>query len=513
VYDKSEKYVLFQLMNDVEPLFASYETELSDYINEMDKDIKVKQEMAKEFDKIEWKDDITTMIPFDKLPDKLKEAYEEDADEAYRNMIEVLAYKITEKDLTPEAREQLMTMPFFLAVPEEMQESNYRYFSKKLNLITGLVTSMSEITNFKFGTLTACRNVEPHIRLMDKVDDAPCPVCGNTLKVITDIELPIMRITVETPSGERITAMIHADLWKPSESLSSQQQFLMFRVSETSPLKKIKNIQYLIIGTEKKQEFEVNVDDAKKVARRSTDDILSILTNSLFSDIAGNETLKRMAMLTLASINTQEIKIDYGNIKSSEIGIMNLLFWGREGTAKTRICRKAVSLVGTKLAFGQAGSSTITGLTAAYDKELKSVRMGAVPLNDTRCVLIDELDKFASRSDWTRLLEPAQERRITYNKAGIKATFNCRTALFFTANNRREIQVQQMDTLEQPEISIIEQIKNEIHRPLIDRMDLICGIQTVGVGQDILKSLLTTKCPEVYEENRIKNYFVDYSTD
>ena len=491
------RYSLFNLTDKAHQIMERFTGELADFLAEQDEKYEEREELSNALNenKLIINSNGNKLVSLDKLPNRFKELFEEDADSAYTYFLECMAANIYKRQKqTIRDKETLTSMPFFLSIPKKMKPTSTRYFSNRLNLISGIITGFSEIKLFNLGKLMACRSEDPHFKMLSE-ELGSCPHCNASMREISDVDLPVREISIETPDGERLKAYLHADLWQPKQTAAITQKFLIFKVKENSKFKRLTDIKYLIIGTEQKEEFEYNYNKAKIISAMPSKEIFDTLSNSLFSDIAGLSTLKRAALLSLASINTKQLMIDYGLRKTVIPGMMNTLYWGKPGTAKTKIIKVLTDIMGSKIAFGQAGGSTITSLTVAYDDKQKSLRMGAIPLNDTRCVLIDELDKF-SKFDYPKLLEPAAERSLHINKGGLSGFFHARTVMFFTGNNKANIGS-----------DIIEQLKKEIHRPLIDRMDIICVVKTVKSGMDILGELLTSTSHDILTAQEIKNYF------
>ena len=100
---------------------------------------------------------------------------------------------------------------------------------------------------------------------------------------------------------------------------------------------------------------------------------MDLFDNSLFSDIIGNKTLKDLAVITMGSINTQRLRMYARGSYINKRGILNTLFYGVPGTAKTQIARRMVDLVRVNIADAEAGNTSEAGWTAAYEKNVFNI--------------------------------------------------------------------------------------------------------------------------------------------
>ena len=399
----------------------------------------------------------------------------------------------------------------FFKVPKDGELSN-DYMRKGLCQVKGWITGHSEVRDLQFGTVYRCSKDEEHITIetdsKNQID--LCPYCSANVKKIMNLAIPVREIHMETKSMDRFRLIIHAKLWSPSTSPSQEQNLVLFKMSDKfsrvingSP---VSNVNYLAVGVEKEEEPEYNLDRAKELADKSTDEIISTISNSLYSDIAGLGPLKESLILTMGSINTQKLLVEKKGEWKEERGIINTLFWGVEGTAKTAATQRIVSLMSHRLSKGQAGNTSARGLTAAYDKETRSVRAGIIPLNDTRVCLIDELDKFPAGT-FQSLLEPLENKVLTYSKAGLNVQFPSRTVIFMTANNINEISS-----------DCLEQLKQEIDKhggkrtPVIDRCDLIIVIREGTSGLDVLDEWMSAPTSKIISVDDVRNFYENVRT-
>jgi len=426
-------------------------------------------------------------VDLDTLPEKLKAGFKENAEKAYFTIAENIVYNAKDK-------EKLRTMPIFLRLPKQTDMLGASYFNFGLTQLKGWITSFSEPRDIKLGVLNKCLIDDTHHFFSEKSAEV-CKYCGNQAERLAEIEIPVREITLETKEGDRLTLMIHADLWQKPSTFSNQQTFLFFKISGNLLLKRLTKIQYIIVGVNECKEEKPNPKLCGELKAMPTKQLVDLFCESLYPHIAGLMYLKQAAVLTMASMNTQEMLIKVKGEWIPRRGIMNSLMWGREGTAKSTIAEVLTNLLSIQISKGQAGSSSIKGLTAAYDKDIHAIKAGLIPLNDTRVCLIDELDKFNPK-ELAPLLEPMESKTINVSKAGKQVTFDANTVLFFTGNNKKMITG-----------DVIEQIKNEISRPLIDRFDLILAVRDPVHSTDIIDEFLREDVKKRIDVSLIKNYY------
>ena len=439
-------------------------------------------------------------IDIEKLEPDLKGLLKTEGEETYLKICQSL---IAQRE---ELQDPNSLTQIFFKVPETEQLSS-DYMRRGLCQVKGWITGHSEVRNLQFGKVYRCNKDEEHITIETDSKNTIdlCPYCSSDVKRIMNLSIPVREIHLETKAMDRLRLIIHAKLWSPSTSPSQEQRIILFKMSDkfsrTITGSPASNVNYLAVGVEKEEEQEFNFDRAKKLADKPTDEIISTISNSLYSDIAGLEQLKRALVLAMGSINTQKLLIEKRGEWKEERGIINTLFWGVEGTAKTAASQRLVSLMSHRLSKGQAGNTSARGLTAAYDKETRSVRAGIIPLNDTRVCLIDELDKFPAGT-FQSLLEPLENKVLTYSKAGINVQFPSRTVIFMTANNINDISS-----------DCLEQLKQEIDKhggkrtPVIDRCDLIIVIREGTSGIDVLSEWMTSTTSDIIPVEDVKNFY------
>jgi len=420
-------------------------------------------------------------------------------EDAYLKLAEVLVANMEE------LQDPNSLLPIFYKVPKKGLSSDY--LRNGLCKVKGWITGHSQVRELKLGRLYRCEKKEEHITIeTDPANDVDfCPYCSASVKKIKNLTIPVREITLETKDQDRLTMLIHAELWNPSTSPALEQNVVMFKLSDKFSMNirgsPTSAVNYLAVGVEIEKEPSLDVDRARVISEMTTKEIVSSISNSLYSDIAGIENVKAALVLGMGSINLQKLKIFKKGVWQEERGILNVLFWGVEGTAKTAVCQRIVSLCSHRLSKGQAGNTSARGLTAAYDSETRSVRAGIIPLNDTRVCLIDELDKF-NPGTFQSLLEPLESKTLTYSKAGLNVQFPSRTVVFMTANNINEISS-----------DCLEQLKKEIDKhggkrtPIIDRCDIIVVIRMGTSGRAVLTEWLKSPTAKIIPTEDIQNFY------
>jgi len=433
----------------------------------------------------------------DTLPYDLQTTLSSDAETSYIKLCQSLIQKFEPDEHTDKIR----IMPVFFNIPSTLKKISHSadYFKGGLTLISGWVTGFSKTKELRIGKVYRCTENTEHVLLTNDKHEF-CPYCSNDIKIETHVDLPVYEIHIDTSTGEKITAYVHADLWRPGSVQSDEQKILLFKLkSAFVKHKDAQDIKYMVIGLEEEDEFRVDIKKAEALAKKSTAEILSVIDNSLFQDLAGLKPIKDLAIITLASMNTKEMIVPVRGRPMAKRGILNALFYGVPGTGKTEIPKRLVTLVANRLAKGQADNTSQAGWTAAYDSKEKYVRAGLIPLNNTRAVLIDELDKFEKVGF---LLQPLEEKIIDWSKGGLSVSYDAYTVMFMTANNKKPIGE---DPLEQIKQEIEQRGRN--HTPIIDRTDIICLLSEAVSSKDILANWLGTDSTEIYEHDEIKNYF------
>jgi len=454
------------------------------------------------------------IIDLDNLEEELVSQLKTDGEETYLQIVRSI---LTTRE---ELQDPDSLTPIFFKVPEKIELSK-EYTRRGICLIKGWIVAQTEIRELSLGRVFRCDKNEKHLHLETDPKESidVCPTCHGGTKKVLNLTIPVREIHIETKKMDRIKALVHANLWHPSSSRGTEQKVVMFKMSDKfsqnvrgSPTA---SVNYLVVGIEKEEDISVNVDRAKLIADNSTADIINIIDNSILSDIAGLDEVKKSLIIGLGSINTQKLLIQKKGEWMKERGVINTLLWGVEGTGKSAVCRRITELVGLVHAKGMAGTTSAVGLTAGYDKEINAIRAGLLPMNDTRVCFIDELDKF-NPNVFQRLLEPLEESVVHYNKAGFNVTYPARTVVFMAANNIKPITpLKNYDDGNEllETYSCLEQLKNEIDRhggsrtPIIDRCDSIIVIREPVTGIDVLETWTTSSASKIFPKEDIKNYF------
>ena len=443
------------------------------------------------------------LLNLSEIPNELLTELQHNADKGYMNLLNAVAQKHNYGQDTIKLR----NMPIFFNITEDMKTDSYNpeYFKGGLSLLEAYVVGYSELKEIYMGTIYRCSKDETHTIIGDKPDEKKhCAFCGDLsdMDKETDILYPVYELALDFDKGDKMTAYIHAELWKPSLNQGNVQKFLLYKMDRKPSGKKVaSDVNYLIVGYEIKEEEEPNFNAAKKIAEKETQQILDVFDNSLLSEIEGSKDLKDVAVLTMGSINTQELLIPKGKDRYvPKRGILNTLFYGTAGTGKTHVAKKMVDLIKVGVADAMSSETSERGWTSAYVDGY--IRPGLIPMNNTRAVLIDELDKFTDGYGW--LLGPLENKYINTAKGGVVAEFSANTVIYMTANNIKPFEF--MDG------NILEQLKKEIDRkgnknnPVISRTDLIVVLKEGATALDILDSFLDLKDTEIVEIEELKNY-------
>jgi len=479
-------------------LIANWIAELNKYQEDNQKELKDNKELAEDIISLIDPKASKFLFNLQELPKKLQDKFQGDAEEAYLQLTESLLQNLPE-DFDSN---KIKSLPIFLNIPKDMNSTNYSkdYYKGGLTLISGWITGISQTLNLNMGELYRCNNNKNHVNIYhDKVEI--CEYCGAGVERQFGIDMPVYQVIIETEGSEKIKAYVHADFWKPIQSVNTRQRLLLLRIKEKSRLKIAQRIKYMVIGLEiDDTETAPELERAEELAQLPTADILSTIDNSLFSDIAGLKVMKDAAIITLASINSQRLNIEIKGEMRATRGILNTLMWGEGGTGKTEVAKRLIDLVAQQLARGQAGHTSERGWTASYDAENKHIKAGIIPMNNTRAVLIDELDKF---DNFTFLLQPLEEKRIDYAKAGLSVTYDAHTVTLMTANNKKT----PIDS--EP----IQQLKKEIEQrgrartPIIERCDIVCVLKNSATSGDILLEWMKAGNNSIHTIDFLKNYF------
>jgi len=449
------------------------------------------------------------------LPKHLLESMLVDGEKSYLRIIEMVTKTLINNGILQRRSGQktlgvLSSAPiFFKYEPEIVKEqlSDFsKYYGAGMSVVSGWITSFSNVKSLDFGTLYNCE--KGHYYLLFKTSKSTiryCPKCSGELSSVVDMGIPSHQIVIETKDGSYIKAQIHPDLWNPGMSIAIKQNFMLIKLEKTvRRAKEITEDTYLVIGLDQEESIKVNREAAEKIAAHPTEKIIRMIRNSLYPRFYKTKPIEEASIISMASIGTKKIHLNTNKFKDELInGTINMLVWGIEGSAKSKICRILNELVSMRKAAssGFAGSTSIKGLTACYDKDLNAVKAGTIPLNDSFGVLIEELDKF-DKVDMRDLLEPFEDKKITYSKAGKQNVFQANTVNMCTANNKKPIGGSE------DAYDIINQLKTEISRPLIDRIDIIIAVtKTVPVSQMMADWLVAGK-QEYLTKDQIRNFYL-----
>jgi len=446
------------------------------------------------------------------LPAYLFEQILVDGEKTYLNIIELVTKALINRGLLQKRASQrhlnaLKTSPIFFKYEPEIVKEQLTEFSKYygdgLSVVSGWITSFTNVKNLDFGIMYSCEN--GHYRMSFKRYGNPlyCAHCNAELHPVFDVNIKAHQIVIEQADGSYIKAYIHADLWGPGNSMATKQKFMLIQLKQTAPkVKSVTEDLYLVLGLDQDEDVDISPKAAEKMACLSTEKILNLIRNTLYSRFVGTKKIEDAVILSMSTIGTDKIHIKSPRFKNEKInGTVNTLLWGLEGTGKSKVAKILNELISVRrgASTGYAGSTSIKGLTACYDKDLNAVKAGTIPLNDTYSVLIEELDKF-NKEDMRELLEPFEEKKITYAKAGKQNIYRANTVNICTANPKKKP--------EDTSFGVIEQIKSEISRPLIDRIDIIVIVKGGVKSSAILAEWLKDSSREYLDPREIKNYFL-----
>jgi len=440
----------------------------------------------------------------DELPQRIKGELKADAELGYFRLMDSVVRQFEEGEDTMKVK----TMPVFFNINDDFETSRYNpdYFKGGLTLLEGYIVGYSKLKDMEMGLVLRCPVNKKHDTIATKkAKTYNCTNCGDTtqMNVETKINMPVFELKVDLGNGDKLKAIVHAELWKPSLNQGNMQKLLLFKLSQESGFKVPTDVDYLVVGYDIKEEIKPDFEDAKYIADKSTKEIIDIFDYSLFNKIKGARKLKEIAVVTMGSINTQRLLVYDGGRYEPQRGILNTLFYGVPGSGKTKVARKMVELVNINIADAQAGNTSEAGWTAAFDNNEKIVRPGLIPMNNTRAVLVDELDKFTN--GYSFLLAPLEDKKINWAKGGLQAEFNANTVIYMTANNIMPFGEQ---------TNLKEQLKQEIDRkgrvnnPVISRTDLIHVIKEGVSTSTILTEMMKQNKGEIIPEERLKNYLL-----
>ena len=437
------------------------------------------------------------------LPNDLQQMFEYSSEQAYYTLCQDI---IRKEDDALEVVKKYSTMPVFVNIPEAMQTNTTStdFFRGGLNLVKGLVSGYSLQQEMNLGTILHCEKCY-HKELVESLPRKmpECPMCYLELEQLTRVDLPVYKLYLELETGEKISCYIPAMLWRPqANDYGLTRKFLLMKLNTFTRKKVGSDISYLIVGTEELSDDDVDMDRAESIARNTTDRILSGISNSLFPDIRESEIVKELSTIAMGSLNTEKISL-YNNLSQPPIketrGTMNVLLWGEPGTGKSDMSRRLVKCVSKYMAVGQSGNTSAAGWTAAYDSKQGFVTPGILPMNNGKAVVVDELDKF---DDFGFLLEPMEEKKFEYSKAGQRTVYDTNVVMLMTANNVQPIG---NNPLEQMVLEFASS-KNKRH-PIIERFDTLVPIpkpvSSAGMFTDFLKQTNTNK----FLIEDIENYF------
>lgn len=437
------------------------------------------------------------------LPNDLQQMFEYSSEQAYYTLCQDI---IRKEDDALEVVKKYSTMPVFVNIPETMQTNTTStdFFRGGLNLVKGLVAGYSLQQEMNLGTILHCEKCY-HKELLESIPRKlpECPMCYLELEQLTRVDLPVYKLYLELETGEKIGCYIPAMLWRPqANDYGLTRKFLLMKLNTFTRKKVGSDISYLIVGTEELSDDDVDMDRAESIARNTTDRILSGISNSLFPDIQGSDIVKELSIFAMGSLNTEKISL-YKNLSQPPIketrGTLNVLLWGEPGTGKSDISRRLVKCVSQYMAIGQSSTTSAAGWTAAYDSKQGFVTPGILPMNNGKAVLIDELDKF---EDFGFLLEPMEEKKFEYSKAGQRTVYDTNVVMLMTANNTQPIG----DNPREQMILEFASSKNKRH-PIIERFDTLVPIGKGIAATDIIGEWLTKDNTTYFRQEEIVNYF------
>lgn len=199
------------------------------------------------------------------------------------------------------------------------------------------------------------------------------------------------------------------------------------------PSLNVKNLNYKFIfvcmGTDKRTEVCANESVIDRI--RSTGDLYTKLSQSLFPNIHGHLSIKNAILLMLVGgVSKRTLE----NMKLR--GDINILLVGDPGTAKSQFLKQCSTLLDRSV-YTSGKSSSAAGLTASVLRDIETgefaIEAGALMLADNGICCIDEFDKM-NYKDQVSIHEAMEQQTITIAKAGIHATLNAKCSVLAAAN-------------------------------------------------------------------------------
>ncbi len=237
--------------------------------------------------------------------------------------------------------------------------------------------------------------------------------------------------------------------------------------------------------------IEISKEDEeifKKLAKR--DDVIDLLAERLIPEIEGHKLIKKAVFL-------QQLK---GTKKRNKRNSIHICLVADPGVGKTVILRKISKIPGNL--YASMTTATAVGLTAAVEREKTEigdntwvVKPGVLVKANKGVACIDE---FALKKDAQQsVLEAMESQTIHISKGGINAKLPAETSVLAACNPKHG----RFD----PDKSVFDQI--DIHKPLLDRFDLIFPIRDVSNeknDKEIAEHIVDTAIYEAISENQNK---------
>lgn len=179
-------------------------------------------------------------------------------------------------------------------------------------------------------------------------------------------------------------------------------------------------------------ESNLNNEDIREIKKLSKQkDFLEQLSMSYAPHIKQSDWEKIICLLALVGAENR------AEVFKNRHHPINILLFGEPGTAKSDLCKTAISLAPSFARYCCGTSSSGVGLTASVDRNPETgeweARGGALVLAHGGLAVVDELDKFHF-NEQTKLNEALAQGEVTLSKATVHTTLKANTCILAVAN-------------------------------------------------------------------------------
>ena len=447
--------------------------------------------------------------------------------DTYKRLLEGMHEKFI-RDANPQSRPELVVEVeknisnrlLAIDISEDMaKELPNRYSSAKDTFVLdGVIVSVVYPLKFPLFDIVVCE--DKHVTLLDPGEAASrtiCPKCASGVVYKGTITVPGALATVESLGSseyrESYRVFIPLPIWdKIRQDFSSRKMFLVAEIPRQVSVsrRKMIQVQFLAIGAKfgrrKVIISEESMSKIERLTRMPTWKILRLFSNTIYDFIYGEEHAKLAALLTAFSQGKDIILRETVRSKTKLYGVLYTLMIGSPQSAKSKILEVTVRYANPifyDYALLHAGSITVAGIAASYDKETGGLKLGVEPLNHGRIVAYDELDKAVYMDDVIAQLNTIMsEYTVKYHKATFRLTVPAVSAKLFAANLPPKIDYSTIYTPEELVKIIIEPPEETRKRsplfgkatePFLSRIDFLVYMPTYLPADQILEFQLKDK--------------------